>query len=151
MSAAETQVHASCVALAGNAVLLRGVPGSGKSDLALRLIDAGWALVADDRVDLRRNGETLVAAAPPTIAGKIEVRGVGIVRLDAAPSTPVRLVVDLVQAEAVERFPEPATTEILGLSLGLVKLAPFESSAAIKVRLALDLYVGDIMPGDGDD
>ncbi len=150
MSATETQVHATCVGLDGNGVLLRGVPGSGKSDLALRLIDAGWALVADDRVDLRRAGETLMAAAPPSIAGKIEVRGVGIVRLVAASPTPVRLVIDLVAPEDIERLPEPAATEILGLSLRLVKLAPFENSAVSKVRLALGLCVGDIMPGDGD-
>ncbi len=151
MSAAETQVHATCVALGGHAVLLRGASGSGKSDLALRLIDAGWALVADDRTDLRRDGWTLIATAPPTIAGKIEVRGVGIVRLEATPPTPLHLVIDLVAPAAVERLPEPATTEILGLALPRLKLMPFESSAVIKVRLALGLCVGDTIPGDGDD
>jgi HPr kinase/phosphorylase len=151
MSRSEIQVHGTCVALNGNAVLLRGASGSGKSDLALRLIDAGWALVADDRVNLRRQGMTLIAVAPPTITGRIEVRGLGLVRIDAVPSTQVHLFIDLVGAADVKRFPEPAKTEILGLSLQLVKLTPFESSATSKVRLALGLCVGDIMPGDGDD
>ena len=100
------QVHASCVAVEGTAVLLRGPSGSGKSDLALRLIDGGARLVADDRVDLVREEGRIVASAPARIAGLIEVRGLGVYKIGAVGGAPLGLVVDLVPAEAVERLPE---------------------------------------------
>jgi len=75
---AET-LHASTVALDGRAVLISGPSGSGKSDLALRLLDRGFILVSDDQTIVRKDGGHLVAGAPPTIAGKLEVRGIGIV------------------------------------------------------------------------
>src|SRR5438105_12471801 len=102
-------VHATAVAIATasgpRAVLLRGASGSGKSDLALRLIDAGARLVADDQSELSRRGDTLVVRAPATITGLLEVRGIGIVRLDALAEAPVVLLVDLVPAETLERLP----------------------------------------------
>src|SRR6185503_6471150 len=103
---AMVQVHATCVALDGKAVLLRGPSGSGKSDLALRLIDGGARLVADDRVDLEREGSRILASAPPAIAGVIEARGLGLLRVGCVGRTPLSLVVDLVPAESVERLPE---------------------------------------------
>src|SRR5437588_5560986 len=89
-------MHGTAVAIDGRGVLLRGPSGSGKSDLALRLIDAGARLVADDQTELRRDGDAIIARAPPTIAGMIEVRGLGIVRIEALPAAPVALLVDLV-------------------------------------------------------
>jgi HPr kinase/phosphorylase len=129
-------VHATAVAIEGGAVLLRGPPGAGKSDLALRLIGSGALLVADDQTELRRDGDAVVARPPATIAGLIEVRGLGVVAVPAIAEARVVLLVDLVAAEAVERFPEPRREALLGVSLPVVALAPFEASAAVKLRLA---------------
>ena len=130
-------VHATAVAIAGRAVLLRGPSGSGKSDLALRLIDAGARLVADDRTELHRRGAQLVSRAPATIAGLIEVRGVGLLRLPALDEAPVAMIVDLVPPDRVERLPDRRTETFLGVAVPLIALAPFEPSAPAKLRLAL--------------
>lgn len=137
-------IHATCIDVAGRGVLLRGPSGSGKSDLALRLIDGGAGLVADDQVELQVQDGRLVAAPPAVLAGLLEVRGLGIVRLPFAAS-PVRLVVDLVAVPEMERLPEADRCAYLGLSLPLVRLAPFEPSATAKVRLAVRLATGDII------
>jgi HPr kinase/phosphorylase len=131
------RVHGTSVALSGDGVLLRGPSGSGKSDLALRLIDEGALLIADDQTELRLMGGALRLSAPSTIAGQIEVRGIGILRVDSARSAPLRLVVELVASGAVERLPEPETCELLGRPMPLIRLAPFEASAPAKLRLAL--------------
>ena len=122
----------------GRGVLLRGSPGAGKSDLALRLIEGGARLVADDQVVLTSGGETLLAAPPPRIAGLLEVRGIGIVSMDFVAHSPVCLVVDLAPPESIERMPEPATVDVSGHRVRRVALAPFEASAPAKIRLALD-------------
>lgn len=137
MSAAAILVHATTVAIGGRAILLRGPPGSGKSDLALRLIDAGARLVADDQTRLWRAGDAVVVGAPEAIAGLIEARGVGIVKLDALSRARLALIADLVAPQHVERLPEPASETIFGLAIPRVAVAPFEASAAIKLRLAL--------------
>jgi serine kinase of HPr protein (carbohydrate metabolism regulator) len=131
------QLHASCVAIGGRGVLIRGRPGAGKSDLALRLIDAGARLVADDRVAVARRGDTLVATAPRAIRGLIEARGLGILAVRPAARARLRLIVDLVPAGRVARLPRPATRTILGVRLPRLALAAFEASAAAKVRLAV--------------
>ncbi|MCW5732066.1 MAG: HPr kinase/phosphatase C-terminal domain-containing protein [Alphaproteobacteria bacterium] len=130
-------VHASCVDLGGAAVILRGPSGAGKSDLALRLIDGGGLLVADDQVRLHANGGMLMARAPETIRGQLEVRGVGILAVPSTPVARVALVADLVPAEQVERLPDPAWTELAGIRLPLLLIAPFEVSAAAKIRFAM--------------
>ena len=84
-------VHASTVATGGRAVLLSGPSGSGKSDLALRLIDRGFTLVSDDQTVVMREGDRLIASAPPTIAGKLEVRGLGIVEMETLTDVPIAL------------------------------------------------------------
>ncbi len=132
-------IHGTAVGIDGAGILLRGPSGAGKSDLALRLIDAGAALVADDRVVLARDGDAVLASAPETIAGRLEVRGLGIVRLPMAASAPLRLVVDLVAPGDVERLPKAGETVLLGVALPVLNLAPFEASAPAKVRLALRL------------
>jgi serine kinase of HPr protein (carbohydrate metabolism regulator) len=135
-----SQIHATCVALPEGGVLLRGESGAGKSDLALRLIDGGARLVADDRTDLVREGDRLIARAPAAIAGLIEARGVGILRLPPerlAAEVAVVLIVDLVDATSVERLPETTREALLGVWLPRVALAPFEASAPAKIRLAL--------------
>jgi len=131
-----TQIHATCVELAGIGVLLRGPSGSGKSDLALRLIDGGARLVADDRTDLAAENGVLVASSPRTIAGRIEVRGVGLVSLPSVGRCRVGLAVDLAAAADVERLPDPRHCTYLGIELPLIALAPFECSAAAKLRIA---------------
>ena len=130
------QVHATCVEIGGTGVLLRGPSGSGKSDLALRLIDGGAGLVADDRADLTLEEGRVVVTAPPEIAGLLEVRGQGVRRVARVERAVLGLVVDLVPPERVERLPEDAQCQVLGVTLALVRLAPFEASAAAKVRLA---------------
>ena len=130
-------VHATAVAIDAGAVLLRGPPGCGKSDLALRLIDGGARLIADDQAALQREKDRVIVRAPATIAGLIEVRGVGILRLDTFLEAPLALVVDLVPAAQVERLPEPRCEMVLGLAVPLIALAPFEASAAAKLRFAL--------------
>jgi serine kinase of HPr protein (carbohydrate metabolism regulator) len=135
-------VHATCVACGGRAVLLCGPPGSGKSDLALRLIDGGARLVADDQVRLRAEAGRIVASAPETIAGRLEVRGIGIVAVPHVAAAPVALVVDLVSPGTVERLPDAAQRTYLGIALPLVALAPFEASATAKLRLALTRQAG---------
>jgi serine kinase of HPr protein (carbohydrate metabolism regulator) len=130
------QIHASCVELGGTGVLLLGESGSGKSDLALRLIDAGGRLVADDRTDLNRKGDQLLASSPARIAGRIEIRGVGIVPLTHVAEAPVGLAIDLVPPDRVERLPAAQSRNWLGIDVPLLALAPFESSTAAKVRIA---------------
>ncbi len=151
-------IHATCIAFGARGVLLLGPSGSGKSDLALRaVLQEGAKLVADDRVRLTRRGEGLVAAAPPEaraagLLGAIEAYGLGILRLP-----PVRrraqvslcLAVALVPPGEVERLPgdwhgagldnseKSEGFERLGVALPLLRLAPFEVSAALKLRLAL--------------
>lgn len=132
-----TQTHGTTVAIDGQAVLLRGPSGSGKSDLALRLIDGGAQLVADDRTDLEVRDGRLWARVPDTIAGKLEVRGFGIVQVPHLDMAPVTLVAELVPLDQVERMPEPETTTLLDLSLPMIRLCAFEVSATAKLRMAL--------------
>lgn len=131
------QIHATCVDVEGVGVLFLGAPGNGKSDLALRLIEGGARLVADDRADLTLEDGCVIASAPPELAGRIEVRGIGILEMKALGKSPVALAVDLVHPDEVERVPEPATIDLLGVPVALVRLAPFEASAPAKVRAAL--------------
>ncbi len=129
-------VHASAVAIQGCAVLIGGRSGQGKSDLALRLIDRGAILVSDDYTIVRRVGGRLVAGAPATIAGRIEVRGIGLVEMETESDAPVALIVDL--DAAMERLPEPGETRMLaGVAIPVVRLNALEASAPIKVELAL--------------
>lgn len=132
-----TLIHATTVAIGGAGVLLRGPSGAGKSDLALRLIDAGARLVADDQTELYRDGDIVRTRAPASIAGLIEVRGIGIMRLDPVAAVPLVLVADLVSPEGLERLPERQIEGILGVSVPIVAVAPFEASAAAKLRLAV--------------
>ncbi|MEO9129783.1 MAG: HPr kinase/phosphatase C-terminal domain-containing protein [Sphingomonas sp.] len=128
-------VHASTVAIGGYAVMLEGPSGAGKSDLALRLIDRGAVLVSDDYTVLARSGDTLLASAPPTIAGRIEVRGVGILPIAHVAQAPVALLVRL--SAEVDRLPDAAIRIIAGVPIREIVLDPNQHSAAIKVELAL--------------
>lgn len=129
-------LHASCVAVNGRAVLIEGLPGSGKSDLALRLIDRGAKLVSDDYTFLRRDTGHALAGPPPNIAGLIEVRGIGLVPMPFETDVPVALIVSI--GGDVERLPvEGRSRMIVGVDVPNIGLAPLEASAPIKVELAL--------------
>jgi serine kinase of HPr protein (carbohydrate metabolism regulator) len=133
---AET-LHTSTVALNGRAVLISGPSGSGKSDLALRLLDRGFVLVSDDQTIVRKNGERLIAAAPPTIAGKLEVRGIGIVDMECTENVPVALIVEL--TSDIQRLPDDSRERlILGIRVPLISIDATTASAPSKVALALD-------------
>ncbi len=129
-------LHASCIAIGDHAVLIEGRSGAGKSDLALRLIDRGAALVSDDYTVLMRSGRTLVATPPATIAGKIEVRGLGILDMPYRDKVPVALLVEL--ADTVERMPpDPQMRRIAGIDVPVVAINGHDASGPIKVELAL--------------
>ena len=128
-------IHASCVAIDGVGVLLRGPSGSGKSDLTLRLIDGGGALVADDRVDLRREGDRLVAAPPPALAGLVEAAGIGPLAVVHQADAVVGLIVDLVPEDTLERLPRSSEEALLGVLLPRFSLHAFGVSTPAKVRL----------------
>jgi serine kinase of HPr protein (carbohydrate metabolism regulator) len=133
-------LHASCVAIDGRAVLIEGASGAGKSDLALRLIDRGATLVSDDYTFLRRDGTQLIASPPPNIAGKIEVRGLGIVDMPHVAEAPVALLVAV--GEPVTRLPEPGGERVvLGIAVPFVALDALHASAPVKVELALTARV----------
>ncbi|UVO49191.1 aldolase [Sphingomonas sp. SUN019] len=128
-------IHATTVAIDGRAVLISGPSGSGKSDLALRLIDRGATLVSDDYTEVRRDGDGLIAAPPATIAGRIEVRGIGIVPFPHLADAKVALAVRL--GGPVERLPERGRRVIAGVSVREVAVDAFAATAPIKCELAL--------------
>jgi serine kinase of HPr protein (carbohydrate metabolism regulator) len=141
-------VHGTAIAVAGRAVLLRGPSGAGKSDLALRLIAGGdrfpgltgeAVLVADDQVLLSAIGGHLVVSCPESIAGRLEVRGVGILMVPNAVSARLVLVVDLVDGTMVPRLPEPETTALLGLAVPRLAPDAFSASAPLKILAAMAL------------
>jgi HPr kinase/phosphorylase len=121
------------------AVLLRGPSGAGKSDLALRLLNAGATLVADDYVDLTAEGGRLIARAPETIRGLLEVRGIGLVTFPHVSAAPVVCIIDLMPGFEPERLPDPAYEVVEGVSLRVFRLDPFTISAASKVAAAVAL------------
>ncbi len=130
-------IHASTVASDGRAVLIAGPSGSGKSDLTLRLLDRGFTLVSDDQTIVRRDGDRLLASAPPTIKGKLEIRGIGIVEMDNVDDVPVALFVEL--TSEIMRLPDDRRERpVLGVNLPLVSVDALTASAASKVALALD-------------
>jgi ABC-type taurine transport system ATPase subunit len=132
-------VHGSCASRDGAAVLLLGPAGSGKSDLLLRLIGRGWALVADDQVVL----DGLSVAAPAALRGMLEVRGLGIFEgLAVADGARLALAVELVARDGVVRLPMPARWAPAGVPL--VALHGFDASACDKVGFALDAALGSM-------
>jgi serine kinase of HPr protein (carbohydrate metabolism regulator) len=133
---AET-LHASTVAINGRAVLITGPSGSGKSDLALRLLDRGFTLVSDDRTVVKRDGDRLLAAPAPNIAGKLEIRGIGIIDLESVSDVPVAIIVEL--TSDIQRLPDDSRVRpILGVAVPFVTIDAMTASAASKVALALD-------------
>ena len=134
-------IHASCVALGGKGVLLLGASGVGKSDLALRLVDGGARLVADDRSELWLKNGVLFARAPATIAGLIEVRGLGIIALPYSRQVPVALAVRLGQSDA--RLPKRRfyAAPLTGAGpVPMITMDGREPSAPARIRMALAAF-----------
>jgi serine kinase of HPr protein (carbohydrate metabolism regulator) len=130
-------IHASTVAKDGRGVIISGRSGSGKSDLSLRLIDRGFTLVSDDRTLVKRDQDRLIASAAPNIAGKLEVRGIGIVDMNYVENIPIALLVEL--TGVIERLPDDSRSRsILGVDLPLISIDAMTASAPSKVALALD-------------
>lgn len=135
--AAIETLHVSAISKGGRAILIGGPSGSGKSDLALRLIDRGARLISDDYTVVRQENGRLIAGAPLTIRGKLEVRGLGIVEMDPVDDVPVCLYVNL--AAPIERLPEGNESVLLsGIEIPFLAVAAFEASAPLKIELALE-------------
>jgi HPr kinase/phosphorylase len=132
----QRRMHGSCVSRDGDAILVVGPPGSGKSDLALRLLSHGFELVADDQVDIA-NG---VASCPAALAGLLEARGLGIVRLPYRPQARLALIVEL--DGPADRMPLPRQHP--ELRLPIVRIDAAAASAPEKVALALDCALGRV-------
>ncbi|HEX8579177.1 MAG TPA: aldolase [Allosphingosinicella sp.] len=131
-------IHASCAAIDRRGMLISGASGRGKSDLLLRLLDRGAVLVSDDYTCLAAQDGRLLASPPQNIAGRIEVRGVGIVGRPFVEAVPIALLIDL--DAAPERLPECRTTTLIGISVPVIALSALEPSAPIKVEAALHLH-----------
>jgi len=133
--------HAGLIAarLAGywRGVLIEGPAGAGKSDLALRALDLGFCLAADDRVQLWTCDGAVFGRAPDPLQGLLEVRGLQVVRVPALPFAQVALVA---RCGAAERIPDPQFADILGVSLPLIDVDPREASAPAKLRRALSHF-----------
>lgn len=130
--------QATCVAIDGRAVLIEGPPGSGKSSLALALIDRGAVLVGDDGVVLERRGEQLWALPPPNIAGLLEIRNVGLARLGTT-SAPVALTLRL-DARAPRHVEAAEEVELAGAALPLIRLWPDTPALALRTEWALKMH-----------
>ena len=131
-----TLLHrATAVAIGGRAILIEGPPGSGKSSLALALIDRGAVLIGDDGVALAVRQERLIASPPPNITGLLEVRNLGLLTFPVAGETPVTLILRL--DPAAPRFIQCADqTEIAGISVPLILIWPDSVNAPIKAEPA---------------
>ena len=135
-------VHAGLVALRlggyWRGVLIEGPSGGGKSDLALKALEAGFRLVADDRVVVWRSGEALFGRAPPPLAGLIEARGYGVVHEPAIALAQVVLAARCVEpGQPIERLPDPDARIIADIAVPSFRIDPFEASAPAKLRRAL--------------
>jgi serine kinase of HPr protein (carbohydrate metabolism regulator) len=143
-------VQATCVALDGLGLLLRGRPGIGKSDLALRLVDEGARLVSDDLVQIAAQDGRLMARLPdgaaPETRGRIEVRGLGILPVPSVEEIALALVVELKPQGEIERLPEPKRWSCLGIELPVVEIDPRAASATAKLRLVARSAPAGIMP-----
>lgn len=130
-------IHASCVAIDGKGVLIRGGAGAGKSDLALRLIDEGAILVADDYCEAAAKGGTVEVTAPARLAGLIEARGIGVLHVPHLARCPLALVVDVMPWSEIPRVPDQTTAPVEGIEIRWIRVDASAVSAAARIRAAL--------------
>jgi serine kinase of HPr protein (carbohydrate metabolism regulator) len=149
MDGAVERLHATAIAIGQRAIIIRGPSGSGKSDLALRclalpasqLVASPARLVADDQIVVTRDGLSLVVSAPPTLLGRLEVRGLGILEIDPEQDAKATLIVDLVEKAGIERYPDPwPTVVLLGLNVPRLLVSAYEASAPLKLLAALGMH-----------
>ena len=133
------KVHGTSVSIDGDGVLFRGPPGSGKSDLALRMINFGARLVSDDQVCLTRRNDNIFMSSPPTIRNSMEVRGIGIVNTIVQKEAPLILVLNMLPNNATNRMPVWQLCTFFDIKVPALEFAPFEISAHLKVKLAINL------------
>jgi serine kinase of HPr protein (carbohydrate metabolism regulator) len=129
------KINGTCVSIGNTGVLIRGPSGAGKSDLALRLIDRGAVLVSDDYCEIEKKDGAIILSPPATIAGRIEVRGLGIVSTEHRSHVRLDLIVDLAHDTDIERLPEKTTDEISGVTVAWMQVDPTHASAGAKVRM----------------
>lgn len=139
MSESKINIHATCVAIKEKGILLLGKSGFGKSDLALRLIEnKGATLVADDRIDVERQNNTIIASCPEAIKGLLEVRGIGIIKVPYLELCDIKMAVNLVDdIKQIERMPENKFYEIHQVKIPLIDIYPFEVSSVDKIVIKL--------------
>jgi serine kinase of HPr protein (carbohydrate metabolism regulator) len=142
---ASQQIHATCINLEGFGILLRGPSGSGKSDLALRMMHYNSQLIADDWVDLTREKGVLIARAPNRLRGLLEVRGLGIIEVPHGISIRVQGMIDLVDSNKIQRLPDHQVEILLGVEIPSYQLDPWEISAIAKIQLVRGLISGAII------
>lgn len=130
-------LHGTCVDIKGNGVLICGKSGVGKSSLALQLIDRGATLVADDQTFLNLEHETLVAHAPISLKGIMEVRGIGLCSFPFQSKSFLRLCIEIYENEELERLPNPLFVEYYGIKVPQLKLKKDDPLGPIKVELKL--------------
>ena len=133
------KVHGTSVSIDGDGLLFRGPPGSGKSDLALRMINFGAQLVSDDQVCLTRRNDNIFMSSPPTIRNSLEVRGIGIVNTIVQKEAPLILVLNMLPNNVTSRMPVWQLCTFFDIKVPAVEFAPFEISAHLKVKLAINL------------
>ena len=129
--------HGTAVSYNGSGILILGPSGSGKSDLALRLINEGADLIADDQVLIKLVGKALQLSAPDSISGLIEVRGVGIIKIKPVCYIPLSLIVEIKSGAQLERIPIMKKDLIEKILIPVIKLDAFEGSAIAKIKILL--------------
>jgi HPr kinase/phosphorylase len=128
-------LHATSIVLNEGGVLISGKPGSGKSSLALQLIDRGATLVSDDQTIITSSKDQLILSPPSSLKGLIEVRGVGICSFPYVEKAPLRLCVELCEENDLERLPDPSFVEYYGIQVPVLKLMKNDPLGMIKVEL----------------
>ena len=142
-------MQASAVEIGGRALVFEGPPGSGKSSLALSLIDRGAILIGDDGVTLSLEGDRIMASPPPNIAGLLEIRGVGLVTFPTCESAPVALILSLVEEGHTERLPGMLVSrQLLGISIPVLPFVPGTKAPAVRTEWALKEHGLDVARAD---
>ena len=136
--------HGTAVLYRGFGILIRGPSGSGKSDLALRLIDDGADLIADDQVIIKSVGEILQLSSPDKISGLIEIRGVGVVRIKYVSGVPLGLILDINPRKKLKRMPIIKKELIGSISIPVISIDAFESSAVAKIKIFMQCLGNEI-------